>query len=89
MTFFFADEVQDGSYRTGKFMSMEDFDVRADNRVHVQVHSAEENRLAHSLPRQIMSWPPGTHVNTYLMNQSYHRNQHRSISVNLTYPNIL
>jgi 4-aminobutyrate aminotransferase len=45
-----ADEIQSGGYRAGKFMAREIFEVRADNRVHVQVHSAEEYRLVPFFP---------------------------------------
>ncbi len=60
-----ADEVQSGGFRTGKFMAMENFGVRADI-------VAMSKSIGGGIPlgatlssSEIMSWPPGTHANTF------------------------
>ncbi len=60
-----ADEIQSGGFRTGKFMAMENFDVRADI-VCMSKSIGGGIPLGATLSNsEIMSWPPGTHANTF------------------------
>ncbi|MCZ7399754.1 MAG: aspartate aminotransferase family protein [Candidatus Methanoperedens sp.] len=60
-----ADEIQSGGFRTGKFMAMENFDVRADI-VCMSKSIGGGIPLGATLSSGgIMSWPPGTHANTF------------------------
>jgi 4-aminobutyrate aminotransferase len=60
-----ADEIQSGGFRTGKFMAMENFGVKADI-VCMSKSIGGGIPLAATLSsRKIMSWPPGTHANTF------------------------
>jgi 4-aminobutyrate aminotransferase len=60
-----ADEIQSGGFRTGKFMAMENFDVRADI-VCMSKSIGGGIPLGATLSSSgIMSWPPGTHANTF------------------------
>lgn len=63
--FLVADEVQAGCFRTGPFLAMENFGVRAEI-------SCLAKALGGGLPmgamlagRDLMDWPPGVHSNTY------------------------
>jgi len=59
-----ADEIQSGGFRTGKFMAMENFNVRADI-VCMSKSIGGGIPLGATLSTgRIMSWPPGTHANT-------------------------
>ncbi|AKB74871.1 4-aminobutyrate aminotransferase [Methanosarcina lacustris Z-7289] len=60
-----ADEVQTGCFRTGPFLAMENFEVRADI-------TCLAKALGSGLPigvmladRDLMDWPPGVHSNTF------------------------
>lgn len=60
-----ADEVQAGCFRTGPFLAMKNFEVRADI-------SCLAKALGGGLPmgsmladRELMDWPPGVHSNTF------------------------
>ena len=60
-----ADEVQSGCYRTGKFMAMENFGVKADI---VSMSKAIGGGMplgATISSNKIMDWPPGAHANTF------------------------
>ncbi len=60
-----ADEIQTGGFRTGKFMAMENFDVRADI-VCMSKSIGGGIPLGATLSYgRIMSWPPGSHANTF------------------------
>lgn len=60
-----ADEIQTGGYRTGKFMAMENFDVRADI-VCMSKSIGGGIPLGATLSNSnIMIWPPGAHANTF------------------------
>ncbi|MCX9084826.1 MAG: aspartate aminotransferase family protein [Candidatus Methanoperedens sp.] len=60
-----ADEIQSGGFRTGKFMAMENFGVRADI-VCMSKSIGGGIPLGATLSTdKIMSWPPGTHANTF------------------------
>lgn len=60
-----ADEIQSGGFRTGKFMAMENFNVRADI-VCMSKSIGGGIPLGATLSTgRIMSWPPGTHANTF------------------------
>ncbi|SNQ60365.1 aspartate aminotransferase family protein [Candidatus Methanoperedens nitratireducens] len=60
-----ADEVQSGGFRTGKFMAMENFGVRADI-VCMSKSIGSGIPLGATLSTgEIMSWPPGAHANTF------------------------
>jgi 4-aminobutyrate aminotransferase len=62
---FIADEIQSGGYRTGKFMAMENFDVRADIVCMSKSIGGGIPLGATLSSKEIMSWPPGTHANTF------------------------
>lgn len=60
-----ADEVQSGGFRTGKFMAMENFGVRADI-ISMSKSIGGGVPLGATLSSsEIMSWPPGAHANTF------------------------
>lgn len=60
-----ADEIQSGGFRTGKFMAMENFGVRADI-VCMSKSIGGGIPLGATLSSgSIMSWPSGTHANTF------------------------
>ena len=60
-----ADEIQSGGFRTGKFMAMENFDVKADIVCMSKSIGGGIPLGATLSSRKIMSWPPGTHANTF------------------------
>ncbi len=62
---FCADEVQSGCYRTGSFLALENFGVKADI---VSLSKAIGGGFplgATVASRKIMNWPPGTHASTF------------------------
>lgn len=60
-----SDEVQSGGFRTGKFMAMENFGVRADI-VSMSKSIGGGVPLGATLSTsEIMSWQPGAHANTF------------------------
>lgn len=63
--FMVADEVQTGCYRTGTFMAMENFGVRADIVCMAKALGAGLPLGATLSSSSIMDWPPGTHSNTF------------------------
>ncbi len=60
-----ADEVQSGGFRTGKFMAMENFDVRADIVCMSKSIGGGIPLGATLSTAEIMSWPAGAHANTF------------------------
>jgi len=60
-----ADEVQSGGFRTGKFMAMENFGVRADIVCMSKSIGGGIPLGATLSTNEIMSWPPGAHANTF------------------------
>ncbi len=60
-----ADEIQSGGFRTGKFMAMENFGVRADIVCMSKSIGGGIPLGATLSSTKIMSWPPGTHANTF------------------------
>jgi 4-aminobutyrate aminotransferase len=60
-----ADEVQAGCYRTGTFMALENFGVRADIVCMAKALGAGLPLGATLSSSSIMDWPPGTHSNTF------------------------
>ncbi len=60
-----ADEIQSGGFRTGKFMAMENFGVKADIVCMSKSIGGGIPLGATLSSRKIMSWPPGTHANTF------------------------
>ncbi|KAF5412750.1 MAG: Class III Aminotransferase [Candidatus Methanocomedens sp.] len=60
-----ADEVQAGCYRTGTFMAMENFGVRADIVCMAKALGGGLPLGAMLSSSDIMDWPPGTHSNTF------------------------
>jgi len=60
-----ADEVQAGCWRTGTFMAMENFNVRADIVCMAKALGAGLPLGAMLSDSEIMDWPPGTHSNTF------------------------
>ncbi|MCL7415791.1 MAG: aminotransferase class III-fold pyridoxal phosphate-dependent enzyme [ANME-2 cluster archaeon] len=60
-----ADEVQAGCYRTGTFMAMENFGVRADIVCMAKALGGGLPMGAMLSDHDIMDWPPGTHSNTF------------------------
>ena len=63
--FMIADEVQAGCYRTGTFMAMENFGVKADIVCMAKALGAGLPLGATLSSSSIMNWPPGTHSNTF------------------------
>jgi len=60
-----ADEIQSGGFRTGKFMAMENFGVRADIVCMSKSIGGGIPLGATLSDSKIMSWPPGAHANTF------------------------
>lgn len=60
-----SDEIQSGGFRTGKFMAMENFDVRADIVCMSKSIGGGIPLGATLSSSEIMSWQPGTHANTF------------------------
>ncbi|MDP2768185.1 MAG: aspartate aminotransferase family protein [Candidatus Methanoperedens sp.] len=60
-----VDEIQSGGFRTGKFMAMENFDVRADIVCMSKSIGGGIPLGATLSSSEIMSWAPGTHANTF------------------------
>jgi len=60
-----ADEIQSGGYRTGKFMAMENFGVMADIVCMSKSIGGGIPLGATLSSSEIMSWPEGTHANTF------------------------
>jgi 4-aminobutyrate aminotransferase len=60
-----ADEVQSGGFRTGRFMAMENFGVRADIVCMSKSIGGGIPLGATLSTSEIMSWPPGAHANTF------------------------
>ncbi|MCX9010660.1 MAG: aspartate aminotransferase family protein [Candidatus Methanoperedens sp.] len=60
-----SDEVQSGGFRTGKFMAMENFDVRADIVCMSKSIGGGIPLGATLSTEEIMSWQPGAHANTF------------------------
>ncbi|HEY9206366.1 MAG TPA: aspartate aminotransferase family protein [Candidatus Methanoperedens sp.] len=60
-----ADEVQSGGFRTGKFMAMENFDVRADIVCMSKSIGGGIPLGATLSTSKIMIWPAGAHANTF------------------------
>ncbi len=60
-----ADEIQSGGFRTGKFMAMENFNVRADIVCMAKSIGGGMPLGATLSTGKIMSWPSGAHGNTF------------------------
>ncbi|MDD5473962.1 MAG: aspartate aminotransferase family protein [Candidatus Methanoperedens sp.] len=60
-----ADEIQSGGFRTGKFMAMENFGVRADIVCMSKSIGGGIPLGATLSSSEIMSWHPGVHANTF------------------------
>lgn len=60
-----SDEIQSGGFRTGKFLALENFDVRADIVCMSKSIGGGIPLGATLSSSRIMSWPPGTHANTF------------------------
>lgn len=60
-----ADEIQSGGFRTGKFMAMENFNVRADIVCMSKSIGAGIPLGATLSSEKLMNWPSGTHANTF------------------------
>lgn len=60
-----ADEVQAGCWRTGTFMAMENFGVRADIVCMAKALGGGLPLGAMLSSEELMDWPPGTHSNTF------------------------
>ncbi len=60
-----ADEIQSGGFRTGKFMAMENFAVKADIVCMSKSIGGGIPLGATLSSSEIMSWPPGAHANTF------------------------
>jgi len=60
-----ADEIQSGGFRTGKFMALENYDVRADIVCMSKSIGGGIPLGATLASREIMSWPKGAHANTF------------------------
>ena len=60
-----ADEVQAGCYRTGTFMAMENFGVRADIVCMAKALGGGLPMGAMLSGEEVMDWPPGVHSNTF------------------------
>ncbi|MCE8423505.1 MAG: aspartate aminotransferase family protein [Candidatus Methanoperedens sp.] len=60
-----ADEIQAGGFRTGKFMAMENFGVRADIVCMSKSIGGGIPLGATLSSEELMSWQPGTHANTF------------------------
>ncbi len=60
-----ADEIQSGGFRTGKFMALENFDVRADIVCMSKSIGGGIPLGATLSTSDIMNWPAGAHANTF------------------------
>ncbi|NJD77174.1 MAG: aspartate aminotransferase family protein [Candidatus Methanoperedens sp.] len=60
-----ADEIQSGGFRTGKFMALENFDVRADIVCMSKSIGGGIPLGATLSTSEIMDWPAGAHANTF------------------------
>ncbi|VVB92745.1 [LysW]-aminoadipate semialdehyde/glutamate semialdehyde transaminase [uncultured archaeon] len=60
-----ADEIQSGGFRTGKFMALENFDVRADIVCMSKSIGGGIPLGATLSTSEIMNWPAGAHANTF------------------------
>lgn len=60
-----SDEVQSGGFRTGKFLALENFGVEADIVCMSKSIGGGIPLGATLSSSRIMSWPPGTHANTF------------------------
>jgi 4-aminobutyrate aminotransferase len=60
-----ADEVQTGCFRTGPFLAMENFEVRADITCLAKALGAGLPIGAMLADSDLMDWPPGVHSNTF------------------------
>ncbi|AKB78035.1 4-aminobutyrate aminotransferase [Methanosarcina horonobensis HB-1 = JCM 15518] len=60
-----ADEVQTGCFRTGPFLAMENFEVRADITCLAKALGAGLPIGAMLADSALMDWPPGVHSNTF------------------------
>jgi len=60
-----ADEVQTGCFRTGPFLAMENFEVRADISCLAKALGAGLPIGAMLADSDLMDWPPGVHSNTF------------------------
>ncbi|AKB37440.1 4-aminobutyrate aminotransferase [Methanosarcina siciliae C2J] len=60
-----ADEVQTGCFRTGPFLAMENFEVRADITCLAKALGAGLPIGAMLADSTLMDWPPGVHSNTF------------------------
>lgn len=60
-----ADEVQTGCFRTGPFLAMENFEVRADITCLAKALGSGLPIGAMLADRDLMDWPPGVHSNTF------------------------
>jgi 4-aminobutyrate aminotransferase len=60
-----ADEVQAGCFRTGPFLAMENFGVRAEISCLAKALGGGLPMGAMLADRELMDWPPGVHSNTF------------------------
>ena len=60
-----ADEVQTGCFRTGPFLAMENFGVRAEISCLAKAIGGGLPMGAMLADRELMDWPPGVHSNTF------------------------
>jgi len=60
-----ADEVQTGCFRTGPFLAMENFEVRADISCLAKALGAGLPIGAMLADSDLLNWPPGVHSNTF------------------------
>lgn len=60
-----ADEVQAGCFRTGPFLAMENFEIRADITCLAKALGAGLPIGAMLADSDLMDWPPGVHSNTF------------------------
>jgi len=60
-----ADEVQAGCFRTGPFLALENFGVRAEISCLAKALGAGLPAGAMLADRELMDWPPGVHSNTF------------------------
>lgn len=60
-----ADEVQTGCFRTGPFLAMENFEIKADITCLAKALGAGLPIGAMLADSELMDWPPGVHSNTF------------------------
>jgi 4-aminobutyrate aminotransferase len=60
-----ADEVQAGCFRTGPFLALKNFEVRAEISCLAKALGAGLPIGAMLADRELMDWPPGVHSNTF------------------------